>query len=195
MAQTLESYGKHYASMRDEDLQRLAGDIPSLVPTAREALKLELQRRSMVVEGTDWTAPPAPAVLNSGGAFRRLPRNLLIFLGSGIGCSFLQEVSRSGLQGIDLATLVISLEGAFRPGCIILGVLTGIRFGTRRTARARSVGAIVQLALTLIFAIGFFVNLEPVSAKVLWSVAVAWVIYGLWQDWTRKDAAEGVAPA
>ena len=45
MAHTLESYALHYSSLPDEDLERLSGDVQSLMPDARMALKAEMERR------------------------------------------------------------------------------------------------------------------------------------------------------
>jgi hypothetical protein len=64
MIQSLEDYVRHYSLSSDEDLSRLSLDVQSLVPEAREALRLEMERRSLPVEAIDWTAqPPAPPAM------------------------------------------------------------------------------------------------------------------------------------
>ena len=57
---TVESFAEHYASMPDDDLQRLSLEVATLVPNAREALRAELERRQFSVVDIDWTAQPRP---------------------------------------------------------------------------------------------------------------------------------------
>lgn len=49
----------YYAGLFDEDLERLAQDTASLIPMAREALKIEMQRRSLPILNIDWEAEGA----------------------------------------------------------------------------------------------------------------------------------------
>ena len=58
MPQLPEDYTQLYSLSPDEDLSRLSLEVESLVPEAREALRLEMERRSLPVEAIDWTAQP-----------------------------------------------------------------------------------------------------------------------------------------
>lgn len=58
---TRESFSEHYASLPQVELDRICLDIKNLVPEARTALRLELERRHLSVKTIDWTAhPPRP---------------------------------------------------------------------------------------------------------------------------------------
>ena len=67
MIQSLEDYVRHYSLSSDEDLSRLSLDVQSLVPEAREALRLEMERRSLPVEAIDWTVQPVFKMDTVGG--------------------------------------------------------------------------------------------------------------------------------
>jgi hypothetical protein len=53
-----ESFAERYASLPEADLYRLSHSVESLVPEAREALRLEMGRRSLAMEAVDRTAQP-----------------------------------------------------------------------------------------------------------------------------------------
>jgi hypothetical protein len=46
--------------MPDEDIERLALDVKSLTPEAKEALRIEMDRRQLQTSSIDWAARPAP---------------------------------------------------------------------------------------------------------------------------------------
>ena len=52
------AFADYYARMPDEDLQRLALDVPSLVPEARSALRSEMERRQIADALIDWQPQP-----------------------------------------------------------------------------------------------------------------------------------------
>ena len=59
-------YSKHYAAASDDDLLRLADDVVSLLPRAREALRAEMGNRGLPVEKVDWNAQPVQKVKMGG---------------------------------------------------------------------------------------------------------------------------------
>jgi hypothetical protein len=63
-----DSFAERYAAMPEFELERLSLDVESLVPQAREALRQEMERRSLVVESIDWAAQqPTPKMDKVGG--------------------------------------------------------------------------------------------------------------------------------
>ena len=77
----LSSYAKHYASLSNEDLQRLVLDLRSLVPDARDALRMELEKRQISAETLDWTTQPLlPEAKGSSAVLLRFLRNFAIFV-------------------------------------------------------------------------------------------------------------------
>jgi len=68
---SLKEFTERYSSMSDEDLIRLTSDLQSLVPSAREALRQEIERRHLQVEAIDWAAYPVPP---SGRAAQAMAR-------------------------------------------------------------------------------------------------------------------------
>ena len=54
----MTAFADHYALLEDDDIVRLSADIASLVPEARQPLKLELERRGLSTTGINWDAPP-----------------------------------------------------------------------------------------------------------------------------------------
>jgi hypothetical protein len=59
MTTSSENFGQLYATMRDDDLQRLSLDVVNLLPKAREALRAEMERRHFPIAEIDWSAQPA----------------------------------------------------------------------------------------------------------------------------------------
>ena len=62
-----DTYAHHYASLSEDDLQRLTLDVKSLVPEARVALRREMERRHLQADRIDWTAQPISNVDTVGG--------------------------------------------------------------------------------------------------------------------------------
>lgn len=58
----MNSFAQHYALLADDDLIRVSADTASLLPQARQALRLELEYRGLPISGTDWNAQPAPTL-------------------------------------------------------------------------------------------------------------------------------------
>ncbi len=56
----MKTFAEHYASLHDDDLYRLCTDTGSLLPEARQALKLELEHRGLPISAIDWNAQPIP---------------------------------------------------------------------------------------------------------------------------------------
>lgn len=52
--QAREDYAHQYSSLTDEELRRLSEDLVSLLPTARSALRAEMERRHLPSDGIDW---------------------------------------------------------------------------------------------------------------------------------------------
>jgi hypothetical protein len=53
MPKSPDDYAQIYSLSSEEDLSRLSLDVQSLVPEAREALLLEMERRCLPVEAID----------------------------------------------------------------------------------------------------------------------------------------------
>ena len=62
-----DSFAERYAAMPEVELERLSLDVESLVPDAREALRQEMERRSLAVESVEWTAQPVSKMDTVGG--------------------------------------------------------------------------------------------------------------------------------
>lgn len=58
MIQSPDGYAQHYSLRPDEDLSRLSLDMLSLVPEAREALRLEMERRGLTLRVIEVTEEP-----------------------------------------------------------------------------------------------------------------------------------------
>ncbi len=58
MTTKARAFADYYARMPDEDLQRLALDVQSLVPDARDALRSEMERRQIADASIDWQPQP-----------------------------------------------------------------------------------------------------------------------------------------
>jgi hypothetical protein len=56
----MNSFAERYAVAADDDLIRLSADTVSLLPEARQALRVELEHRGLPISGVDWNAQPAP---------------------------------------------------------------------------------------------------------------------------------------
>lgn len=52
----MNALGDRYASLREDELRRLADDVKNLVPEARNALRAEFERRHLSVKTVDWNA-------------------------------------------------------------------------------------------------------------------------------------------
>jgi len=52
----MNTFGDRYASLREDELRRLADDVKNLVPEARNALRAEFERRHLSVKTVDWNA-------------------------------------------------------------------------------------------------------------------------------------------
>jgi len=79
-----------YAAMSEEDLLGVAGDVGNLVPSAREALKLEMAARNLPLEQLNWEASPSVAPVRYGwGLFQGWMLTLFGVLGVFMGHSLL----------------------------------------------------------------------------------------------------------
>jgi hypothetical protein len=76
----MNAFAEQYAALPDDDLIQLTADTASLVPEARDSLKLELERRSLSIEGIQWHAPLASSSVPRKKPIL-LPRALIAALG------------------------------------------------------------------------------------------------------------------
>lgn len=175
--------------MGDDDLARLSGDIASLVPNARDALRLEMQRRGLSVEGLDWDAQPLPEkVEESGGGIRRFFRNFFIFLACDLVYLLLVVGVASEVPGLDFVLLVQGLTNAFLRFSLVLAVLTAnpilipTRFAPQRIKTLWVVGAVAPLSAGLLLAVVVALHLGSLIEWVFWPVVILWIAYGWWRE-------------
>jgi hypothetical protein len=136
MAESVEAYSKRYSGLSNEDIVRLTADVANLVPNARAALRLELQRRGMG-DSVDWMAQPvtAPVVRKeSSGMFRRLIRNFLIFIACDIPYLVVVGFLFSVVRGIDVWAATAALTKALLNCSAVLAMLA-----TWRTFRLKTI--------------------------------------------------------
>ena len=79
----MNAFAERFAGMSEDDLQRGAAGVANLVPEARTALRLEMERRDLPTDGIDWTEQPQPAPdepPKSSGSFRRFAKHLGIYI-------------------------------------------------------------------------------------------------------------------
>jgi hypothetical protein len=158
MPKHLENYANHYAAMSDDDLVRLSLDVQSLVPQARTALKVEMERRQVAVDSVDWSAQPsaaAPESKETSGAFLRFLRNFLIC----VACAVVYLIIAAGLfsvvPGIDIERAAGSLTTALLKLSVVLAILTTWRRLRLKTVWIVGLAGPAALVLLLLF-IGLF---------------------------------------
>jgi hypothetical protein len=151
---------ERYAAMSDDHLQRLALDVKSLLPEAREALRSEMERRHLPMGASiDWSAQcadgkPAPEkTQTSSGGFRRFARNFLIFAGCNSVYLLIIGGLTSTVHGIDIEVFAASLTKALLELSVALALITAWRQLKLRTLLI--IGVLVPpIALVLLIILG-----------------------------------------
>jgi hypothetical protein len=188
-----DSFAERYAAMPEVELERLSLDVESLVPEAREALRLELERRNIPAESIDWTAQPviqaAPA---DGSGFRRFTRNLGIFAACDLGYLIAAILVVANVNGVDSKAFAGSLTDSLLHLSFGLAVVTANpilipkRFVPQTTKTLFIVGAASPpIAFLPIGIVGHF-HLGDAVGSMFWPAVVIWLIYGLWRN-KRKN--------
>jgi hypothetical protein len=96
----MSTFASRYASLREDELQRLADDVKNLVPEARDALRAEFERRHLSVRSVDWKAH-AP---------RPMPHQKTNLVGDAAG--EYREMERGRYQAWIHVTIAFGLEAA-----------------------------------------------------------------------------------
>lgn len=128
-------YGQHYAEASDEDLMRLASQVWSLVPEARQELRMEMERRKLPIGAIDWEAQPPKHVAKSGTG-RRILRNLALFIVCSLIWLAVISVLASQVRGLDTKEFGGSMADVFLRASLALAVITGWRPLKRKTLLA-----------------------------------------------------------
>lgn len=194
-----DAYGSYYSAKSDDDLLRLAADIASLVPNAREALRMEMERRRLSVEGLDWSAQPniaQPDLADSGGKFRRILRNFLIFLACDAVYFLLIVGVASIMPGVDFVSLSAGLTETFLRLSLLLAVLTAFpvlipkRLVPREYKTLWIVGIVAPPGAALLLLVVVLLHLGSVLAVFYWPAVILWVAYDWWRS--RKASTREV---
>ena len=178
MMQPPDAHAKRYGSMADDDLQRLALNLQSLTPEAREGLRKEFDRRGLSVVKTNWASESPPhASAKSGGVVQRVLRNIAIFVAFDICRSLVSA------HGINLVTFVVvvveGFEGLFRPAELLLLVLLAQQFSNRGR---RSVGFKLQFAAIVAISFGYLLVVDSALFKIAWMGLSTGMIYDWWAN-------------
>lgn len=131
----MNEFARNYAAMSVEDIERLALDIKSLVPEARAALRLEMQRRQLPTSTLDWTAQPEPHRVQTSGALRLFFRNFGIFFVCDVLYVVLLAGILSAVKSVDAEKLGTTMATAFLNISFLAAILTS-KFFVPKTLRA-----------------------------------------------------------
>lgn len=197
-AGSVEGYSKHYSAASDDDLILWAGDVISLMPHAREALRVEMERRQLATGSVDWLAQPAVEAPPSGtahGAFGRAIRNFAIFLGCGILYSIAFAAVASQVRGVDIwlfaagATEFVLRLSLLLTVLIAQPIIVPKRFIPQRLRSVIAVGFAAPLVALVAFAMVSVLHLGIFLRRALWPAVIVWLVYGWWRDKKRETVA------
>jgi hypothetical protein len=197
MSQPPEDYAKRPSLSSDQDLSRLSADVESLVPEAREALRLELERRNIPVESIDWTAQPVIQAAPSDGAagFGRFVRNLVIFAACDLGYIVVAGVIVAKVNGTDVEKFTASLTDFLIHLSFGLAIVTANpiliprRFVPQTTKTLFIVGAAAPPIAFLLIITLWLLHLTDAVSGLFWPDVVIWLFYGWWRDKRKRPQA------
>jgi hypothetical protein len=184
-----ESFGDYYVTLNDDELFHLAGDITSLLPNARLALRKEMEFRGLSTQEIDWTAmlvdPPPQA---SGGTLRRFFHHLFVFAVCDIAYFVLVMFVATLREGVDVDKLTKSLIDLFAHLSFGLAVITSQASLLPKSLlplndrRIWNVGVIAPPGAFLLILLVSFFNLGTFVRAIWWTCVILWVAYRWWGE-------------
>ena len=185
----MSSFAETYASMADDDLVRLSNDIASLLPAAREALSLEMQRREIPVDGLDWsTQPPTEEVEKPKRLFRKFLRNFLVFIACDLVYLILVLGVTSLLSSVDFISLVQGITAASLRLSLILAIWTvdpillPKRFAPQKVKTLWIIGFVAPPVAGLLLGTVVLLHLGQALDEAFWPIVILWLAFDWWQN-------------
>jgi hypothetical protein len=193
-----QSFVENYASMPDDALQRLSLDAASLVPDARIALRMEMERRKFPVDEIDWEAQPVTEKSEPRDrAFSSFVRNIIVFVICDLAYLVLLGALISMVQGIDIEQFAENMTRALLSISVALALLTAKPFLIPRRYVPQKLKAVIILGLVappgglLLITVTGLLHLGSIVGHMFWPAVIVWIVFGWWRD--RKNKTQSIS--